>query len=61
MYPGKYPLKMTMHEIHGQSKNSGEEKNLFPAKNKTLIFHRTTSYFAVFSGIQSKHLLGTLY
>jgi hypothetical protein len=52
---------MTMHEIHGQSKNSGEEKNLFLAKYKTLIFHHTTSYFAVFSGIPSKHLLGALY
>jgi len=50
---------MTMHEIHAQSKNSGEEKNLFPVK--TLIFQHTTSYFAVFSGIQSKHLWDTLY
>jgi len=52
---------MKMHEIHGQPNNSGEEKNLFPAKNKTLIFQHTTGYFAVFNGIQSKHLLGTLY
>jgi len=59
MYPEKYPLKMTMHEIHGQCKNTGEEKNLFPAK--TLIFHHTTSYFAVFSGIQAKLLQNTLY